>query len=314
VPALGIKKWALPAGHDFREDFRLPSVGDPVWIAFQDSKVNLPIWFFGWPIPSMLDDEIKSKYPGNESAGPRLIRWRNMRIYMDQSVVEIRDDEERTVLTIAPDDATGVKIKSEPAVVIECESELLFDAQSTSISCSGNADVISSNNVSIAAGMSMELSSMEETQIKSNKSVSIRAIGDVSLESGATQADSRGIKSGIAETNVYHFLKTTVEAPQNEVKGTVENVLDAPQNTIKGSVRNVLDAPLNFIGSQNAIEPLVLGNQLVIALQQIIAAVLTPHTGNVGAPTVINPAIIVQLTQLSASLQAQILSLRNRTE
>ena len=99
-----------------------------------------------------------------------------------------------------------------------------------------------------------------------------------------------------------HKVETTVDSSMKAL--SVKNEATTTWDLIAGTQANI-KAPMVAVG-QSPAEPMVMGTQLSTFLQTFLntfisnAAFIT--TGNLGAPTPANPAIITALTQLVAQI------------
>ena len=269
VPALSKRLFTAMPSHDLIHDFRIPQVGELVWIGFQDGLTDLPIWFWGWNRQGTLEPEIQSNYPGNASLGPRLLNWGDMRILFNPDEtdrrLELKDFQETTSIVLAPDDEVPIRIRANGNIELESvEGSITMRSNAVNEEALGDKIITTPDNFKIEAGRAVEINAIEEFTITANNLIKMfgATTAEIGLEAGTAEPDQRGINSTVTETKLYHAIKVLVKAVNNE---------------IKGSARNVLNAPINMIGSASSAEPLVLGLKLSSWLTAVLTALLA-HT------------------------------------
>ena len=299
VPTLSKKLFRAMPSHDLVTDFRIPPVGTLVWVSFQDGKSELPVWFWGWNKKGDLDLEIQDNYPSNVSLGPRLIKWGDMKILFSTAdgnrKIELKDALETTSITIAPDDEVPIRLKADGNIVLESENgSIIMNANAVQETALGNKIITTPDSLKIEAGNSVEINAIQEFTVTANNLIRFfgSTAAEIGLEAGTIEADKRGLNSTGSETKLYHAIKVLIEsvtnvfeatakneinAPTNEMNGSGSNTIESPKNTLKSTVLNVLDAPLNNYGGSSAVNPLVLGTQLLSMLSAVLP-LLMGHT------------------------------------
>jgi len=275
VPALGIKKWALPKG-GMKNNWEMPNLGDPVWVSFQDGKPGLPVWEHGWVIKDAEDVEIKQNPPTNDDPGIKLIKWKNMKVIMNDSFLELKDEDNRSFIRLSPEENTGIEINSNKNLTVSSKGTITLNAESININCKGNYNFVSPNNVSMGSGKTTEIVAIESIIMKASELFQARVSEEIEIKRGLTPADESGFASDATSNELTHPIKNLIEAANNEMKASATNTIEA--------ITNVLDG-INKIGSKTSIQPLVLGTEFITFFTGILQ-MLVAHTH----PTPAGPA------------------------
>jgi hypothetical protein len=252
IPTLGDRQiWALPAT-DLHTDWKLPYVGDIVWIYFQGGDGGHPVWAWGWILPTKTPTEVAS-YPNNADPGPRVLRWKNMKIVMNDDSLSIQNEDATTSIDLRAAGTPSIEITSPSDVRINSGGRIIMNGESVETNSGGNASLISPNDVVIGAGSNIDMSAVGELAVRVTNKLAMQSSNEVSIKAGLTPVDARGIEAGVNKTEISHPLL------------------------------NVLNAQINKIGGEGATEPLVLGTMLNTFLTAVLQMIQT-HTHVVSTP------------------------------
>ena len=165
----------------------------------------------------------------------------------------------------------------------------------------GWTQLVPFGNYDVKAGLEMSLSA---TNIKtfSLLQTSIDSLASISTSSQLSTSMTSTLNFGIESKGLFSLkanLDATMESMLN-MKLSATALMD-----VNAGAQMNLKAPIVAVGASPA-EPMVMGTQLSTWLQTLINTFVTNSmfitTGNMGAPTPLNPAILSQLNQLIAQI------------
>ncbi len=206
VPATGNKSqplsgWAYPAfmtAGNQKGWYSLPSIGDTVWVMFENGKLEFPLWFGGW----YADSELPPQFQDKQDLSTGFVTKAGHRV--------IVDDQEGFIELVCSDDGeTHVRLDTNSTVELlnnKQDTVRVEDGVVTISTNSGDKIIVDQDGINItSSGGDVVTVGQQQITINARTSIAISSSAKIDINSGLINVNGK-IEPMVLGNKLYSYL------------------------------------------------------------------------------------------------------------